>query len=596
LNLVNIMKILFIEKIVNFYNKISLIIDCANVKKIKLQFICLFFLSILNFVFDLLSIFSVFPLIILVLDKEKFANYIEKYDFLNFINNISHTELIIIFAFSIFCLAIIKLLIISYFHFYKNRLFTTIQLQLSSYLVGMYLKSSYKTIISKPAGKIITNIKNECERIGYALRNLIDFTVEFFTLLIIGISILFINFKVSIMFILFLFLLSSLFSKILRGYNLNIGSVRSKYMALVTRYLLEVFNGIKTIKVSSIENKVINLFSKYDQNVGKQDIKFVTFQAFPRLFFEFILIITLLIVIIYVSIGIENKSSIIPILTLCGICSFRVLPAFSRIHVNLQGVKFTTNSINNICNEIKEGRTNRNIKEHLIKIDRLKDNELLNINSLTFSHKKNLTNLFENISFSVKKGEKIAIIGETGSGKSTFLDIVLGLLEPTSGEVVVNSSDLSTFLDLNKFYSYVPQQPFLVDGTISENIIFGKEDTLDIQKDNNIAIALEKSCSKEFVDKLENGLEAEVGENGVKLSLGQRQRINLARALYGKSKLLIMDEPTSALDPKIEEEIISNLCELSANTAIIMVTHKYDILKNFDSVYKLENKSFNKIV
>tara|TARA_Y100000389_G_C17448944_1_gene513405 strand:+ start:116 stop:1864 length:1749 start_codon:yes stop_codon:yes gene_type:complete len=577
------------NSIINLYSKISLIINSSKVEKIKLKLAFLFFLSMLNFVFDMLSLFSIFPLIILVLDTEKFINYTEKYEIFNFINDLSNTELILLFSISIFCLAVIKLLVVAYFHFYKNWLFTSIQLKLSSYLVNMYLKSSYKIILTKTTGKIITNIKNECERIAYALRNLTDFSVEIFTILVIGISILFVDFKVSIIFILFLFLLSSLFSKILRGYHFNIGTIRTKYMTLVTRYLLEVFNGIKTIKVSSTENKVIDIFSKYDQNIGKQDIKFVTLQTFPRLYFEFILIITFLIVIIYLSVNTEYKNNIIPILTLCGICSFRILPAFSRLHVNSQAVKFTTNSINNIFSEINEERENQSFKKQLIKIESLRNDELLKTNSLTYAHKENSTNLLENINFSIKKGEKIAIIGETGSGKSTFLDILLGLLEPNKGEVVVNHSELS---DLNKFYSYVPQQPFLIDGTIYENIVFGNEELINIEKNKNLTLALDQSCSKEFIDKLENNLQTEVGENGVKLSLGQRQRINLARALYGKSRLLIMDEPTSALDPKIEGEIIENLLNYSGDKAIIMVTHKYDILKNFDTVYKLENKVF----
>lgn len=583
------------NSIFDLYSKISLIINSSRVEKIKLKLIFLFFLSMLNFVFDMLSLFSVFPLIILVLDKEKFVNYTEKYEILSFINDLSNTELILIFSISIFCLAVIKLLIVAYFHFYKNWLFTSIQLKLSSYLVNMYLKSSYKIILSKTTGKIITNIKNECERIAYALRNLTDFSVEIFTILVIGITILFVDFKVSVIFILFLFLLSTLFSKILRGYHFNIGSIRTKYMTLVTRYLLEVFNGIKTIKVSSTENKVIDIFSKYDRNIGKQDIKFVTLQTFPRLYFEFILIITFLIVIIYLSVNTEYKNNIIPILTLCGICSFRILPAFSRLHVNSQALKFTTNSINNIFNEIKEGQDNKSFKKQLIKIESLKNDELLKTNSLTYAHKQNSKNLLENINFSVKKGEKIAIIGETGSGKSTFLDILLGLLEPNKGEVIVNESDLSELSDLNKFYSYVPQQPFLIDGTIYENIVFGNEEFINVEENKNLTLALDQSCSKEFIDKLENNLETEVGENGVKLSLGQRQRINLARALYGKSKLLIMDEPTSALDPKIEGEIIENLLNYSGDKAIVMVTHKYDILKSFNTVYKLENKVFTKV-
>jgi ATP-binding cassette subfamily B protein len=329
----------------------------------------------------------------------------------------------------------------------------------------------------------------------------------------------------------------------------------------------------------------VNFFKKYDENVGNQDIKFVTFQSFPRLFFEFILISTLLVVIFFISITLEDKASTIPILTLCGICALRVLPAFSRMHTNIQSIKFTKNSIDNIFLEIKEGLESKKNKEFFLK---------LRLENVSFSYEKNSNIIFEKINFSIKKREKIAIIGETGSGKSTLLDIILGLLEPNIGKVILNSNHITSFSDLNKFFSYVPQQPFLIDGTIYENVIFGKDEAINIENDEKVNLALEKACAKSFVDNLEKGKYSEVGENGIKLSLGQRQRVNLARSFYKKSKLLIMDEPTSALDPKIENEVIFNLCKFYKDLTIIIVTHKHDILKNFDSVYRLENKKLTK--
>jgi ABC-type multidrug transport system fused ATPase/permease subunit len=170
----------------------------------------------------------------------------------------------------------------------------------------------------------------------------------------------------------------------------------------------------------------------------------------------------------------------------------------------------------------------------------------------------------------------------------------MGLQDPSSGNVIINSSNLSSFSNLSNFYSYVPQLPFLIDGTIYENVIYGKRNLSEHIRED-ISLILEKACCKEFVEKFDNGIDTEVGENGVKLSLGQRQRINLARALYRNSKLLIMDEPTSALDPEIEKKIISNLCDSYNKLSFIMVTHKHDILENFDSVYKLENKNLKKI-
>jgi len=577
------------------YDKIIFLINFASIEKVKTKFMFLFFLSISNFIFDLLSLFSVFPLVILILDINKFIFYLNKFNFVNLSLNFSHDKLIILLALIIFFLAILKLVIVGFFQFYKNKLFTQIQLKLSSGLLEVYLKDSYKIITNKTTGKLVTNIKNETERISFFLRHLVDFFLEFFILFAISGAVLFINFKISLIFIIFLFFSSFLFSTILRKYNLGIGNIRSKNISLLTRYLLEIFNGIKTIKISNTESKVVNFFKKYDENVGNQDIKFVTFQSFPRLFFEFILISTLLVVIFFISITLEDKASTIPILTLCGICALRVLPAFSRMHTNIQSIKFTKNSIDNIFLEIKEGLESKKNKEFFLKISKLDDNELLRLENVSFSYEKNSNIIFEKINFSIKKREKIAIIGETGSGKSTLLDIILGLLEPNIGKVILNSNHITSFSDLNKFFSYVPQQPFLIDGTIYENVIFGKDEAINIENDEKVNLALEKACAKFFVDNLEKGKYSEVGENGIKLSLGQRQRVNLARSFYKKSKLLIMDEPTSALDPKIENEVIFNLCKFYKDLTIIIVTHKHDILKNFDSVYRLENKNLTKI-
>ena len=578
-----------------FFKNTIKILQYSKIKNLNVKFLVFFFLSILNFLFDLFSIFSIFPLVILILDKNKFYQYIEKFDVLNFVDKILYNELMIILILFIFLLTLAKLFVVSYFQFYKNRLFTNIQINLSRNLLQMYLKIPYKIIITKPTGKIITNIKNECERINYNLKCCVDFFFEFLILLTIFFLILLINFTISTTIIISLTLVSILFTKFIRKYILNIGSVRSKNMAFLTRYLLQVFNGIKTVKISNTINEVTNIFLNFDQKVGWQDTKSNTFQIFPRLFFEFIFIFSMLLLIVIAIFLFESQENLIALLTVSTLCAYRVLPAFSRMHVYFQGIKFTENSISNILNEIREGQDLKE-KKHPFKFEKLRATNLLSANSVFFFYAENQKNIIENVNFSIKKGEKIAIIGDTGSGKSTLLDIILGLHKPNQGNVVLNISYIKNFRELSEFFSYVPQQPFLIDGTILENITFGNKHSMTLDRQKDLISSLEMSCSNEFIMKLEDGINTHIGENGIRLSLGQRQRINLARALYGKSKLLIMDEPTSALDPKIEKKIISNLCNFYQDLAIIIVTHKYDILNNFDSIYRLDKKSLKKII
>lgn len=590
--MINIIQISFLQKIISYYNKVIFLITFAKIRSVKFKFILFFFLASINFLFDMLSLFSIFPLIILVLDKDKFINYLQQFEFFYFINNISFNNLIIFLSIFIFFLSLAKLSIISFFSFYRANLFMQIQLKLSRYLLDLYLKNPYRIIINKTHGRMITNIKNECERINFSFRSLTELLFEILILSVIIIAILFLNLKVSLVFIFFLFLLSILFSKANKKINHNIGSLRSKHVSILTRHLLESFNGIKTIKVLNSENKIIDTFSKRDDNIAKIDVKFFTFQSLPRLFFEFILIATLLAVVV-LTLELDRKNDVLPILTFVGLCSFRIFPCLSRIHVNLQSVKFSYNSISNIFNEINEGQTKNNSND-FIKIEKLNENELLRVKSITFAHEKDLKILFEKVNLSVRNNEKIAIIGETGSGKTTILDIILGLQEPSSGNVIIDSFNLSSLSNLSNFYSYVPQLPFLIDGTIYENVVYGKNNLSELTRED-ISLVLEKTCCKEFVEKLDDGINTQVGENGIKLSLGQRQRINLARALHKNSKLLIMDEPTSALDPEVEKKIILNLCDSYNKLSFIMVTHKHDILENFDSIYKFENRYLKKI-
>jgi ABC-type multidrug transport system fused ATPase/permease subunit len=590
-------EILNLNKIGFFFIKLRLLLRISIIKKIKIKFLILFFLSFLNIFFDLLSLVSIFPLIILILDQNRLSEYIANYKFLFFLKEFESDNLLLLFSILAIFFAVLKIFIVGYFQFYKNKFFTKIQLGISSYLFNMYLTNPYFEIFNKTKGQIVTNIKNESERIGFAFKNIIDFILEFFILIVIGISILLVNFYIGMLLITFLLTASIIFSHISRSYNFGIGQLRSKYMSLLVRYILEIFDGIKIIKITNTKERVITLYKKYDHDLTSQDIKFNTFYSFPRLFFEFILTLSILVLIVFLSYS-DNKQILIPTLAFVGILGFRVLPAFSRIHSYLQAIRFTTNSIDNIYNEIIQSKKNK--YKNLLRFSKLDKKLLLSAEKIYFAYRENDKRkeyLLKNINFKINKGEKVGIIGSTGSGKSTFLDIILGFTKPLQGKLIFNSLLPGTDKNLNKIYSFVPQQPFLINDSIYENIIFGDPVNQNQQTElinKKLKFVLDVSCCQNFIKDLKDGVNTKIGENGAKLSLGQRQRLNLARALYSDARLLIMDEPTSALDPRTESLIISKLIKLN-NTSMIVVTHKHNILKKFDKIYELKNKTLTRI-
>jgi ABC-type multidrug transport system fused ATPase/permease subunit len=180
---------------------------------------------------------------------------------------------------------------------------------------------------------------------------------------------------------------------------------------------------------------------------------------------------------------------------------------------------------------------------------------------------------------------------KTGSGKSTLLDIAIGILKPYSGNVLINKTHIRDLEEKYKFITYLPQLPFLIDGSLYDNIFFGtdlKKDNLKVEDIKYLDFVLEKTCCKKFIDELPNKLDTIVGENGLGLSVGQKQKINLARGLISRSKILIMDEPTSALDPATEEIIIYNIFNSFKDLSLIIVTHRHEMLKNFEKVFELK--------
>ena len=185
----------------------------------------------------------------------------------------------------------------------------------------------------------------------------------------------------------------------------------------------------------------------------------------------------------------------------------------------------------------------------------------------------------------IKKGEAIGIVGKTGSGKTTFVDLILGLIDPSKGEVLVDNININQ----NKrgwinIIGYVPQETFIFDDTVKNNIIFDFSKEIDI---NRLNIAINKSALNSFMDT--EGLETNTGDRGSRLSGGQKQRIGIARAIYKKSKLIIFDEPTSSLDTNTEKDIMNNIYKLKSENTLIIISHKSSSLEECDRIFEIKN-------
>jgi ABC-type bacteriocin/lantibiotic exporter with double-glycine peptidase domain len=282
----------------------------------------------------------------------------------------------------------------------------------------------------------------------------------------------------------------------------------------------------------------------------------------------------------------QNKSLVIIISTVAVFitAAFRMIPSLNRIMSSTQNIKYANSVVNALYNELKN--LNYHIKNTDLQINQTLDFKKITITNISFQYINNKNFGLKDISITIEKGELIGIIGESGSGKSTFVDILMGLLIIQKGEILINNKN-NLYDNLSLWRSnigYVPQNIYLIDESIKRNIAFGIPDSEICPE--KLLNALKLSQLDGFISNLHNGVETMVGDRGVKLSGGQRQRIGIARALYNNPTILILDEATSALDINTENEVMESINSLRGQLTMIIIAHRLTTVKKCDIIYQ----------
>ena len=285
----------------------------------------------------------------------------------------------------------------------------------------------------------------------------------------------------------------------------------------------------------------------------------------------------------------NNSSTAIPFLGVLALSAQKMLPALQQIFKSWSGLQTNHQSIKELLSLINQKTINIELRDQAEPLNFSKNIKFKEVN---FKYSKESNFILKNANFEIKKGEKIGIIGETGSGKTTTVDLIMGLLNPTSGAIYIDEKPLditgnnSTVYSWQKTIAHVPQNIYISDNSFADNIAFGlNKDSIDMKR---IVKSAEQANIRDFIELTPNKYYSLLGERGSKLSGGQRQRIGIARALYQQRKVLILDEATSSLDIKTESTIIEELENLSLDITIIMISHRLNTLKNCDKIFEVK--------
>ena len=561
-------------------------------KKRKFQIFLIFLLAIFSASAELITIGSLIPFVDLMIEPKRLFNYslLENLFMFYEMDNLEDVMIFmtIIFVFLIILSTLIRILI-AYFTIIVVH---GIGHDLSVNIFKNTIYQPYKFHIDNNTSKTITNLSRGGASIG-----ILHLIVQSFVSLVLSIAIIFmllyLDLRLTIIggsiLVSFYVLISLFFRRMLFLNSFQI----SKNEESRVKNIQESFGGIRETIIGNMYNLFLNNFKKIDWAMNKALIKNSAISILPSHLIMMIAMTSLTLLIFYKSFGDGSLVDSLPIIGGLILGAQKLIPQLQIVYSSwskAQGNYKIIEEVLIVLNKVKS-----NIKAQSSLIAKMPFNKEIKVKSLSFKHQNSKKNIFENVSFLIKKNQIIGISGSTGCGKSTLLDCVIGLLKPTRGSIEIDNVKLnnSNIKNWQKNISHVPQLIYLADLSVQENITFGLDHS---QVDRKKLI---ESCKiaeiYDFIKSKRDGFNYIVGEKGGRLSGGQKQRIGIARALYLEKELLILDESTNALDDRIEKKIFNNLKKFRKDTTIIHITHKKNLIKYFDSHFGFSKNRFKRL-
>jgi ABC-type multidrug transport system fused ATPase/permease subunit len=553
-------------------------------KKEKVKLLILIIIILISSIIETLGVASIVPFIALLSNQNLMENNIlinKIYIFFNFNNHQIFLFYLGIFFFLFFLLTNIFKAISIYL---QLRFCFMLENTIGKRLLEIYLYQPYTWFLNRNSNDLAKNILSEVTLfVNQALLPMIVLISQATIIFFILILLIFVDPKLSFIICLLFFVIYGVIFKFFSNKLNHIGLIRNKNNQERYRSISDAFSAIKETKIRSLENFHLENFSDPSKNYAKHQASVQIISILPRYMFEAIAFGGMLLIILYLMRQSENFISALPVLSLYIFAGYRLMPAFQQSYSSLTSLRFSNDIINSLVKEISL-KPNINFVKN--KLDFQKNIILKNI---TYFYPESKKNNLSNISLNVFAKSKIGIVGATGSGKSTLIDIILGLLEPQHGVLSVDNTVISK-INVSSWQSiigYVPQQIFLLDQNISTNIAFGVNSKLINQEFVEDAAKI-ANLHNFVINELPEKYETVVGEGGIRLSGGQRQRIGIARAIYHKPRILILDEATNALDSLTEKAVMDALDNLNNQITTIIVTHRLSTIQKCDQIFLMD--------
>lgn len=574
-------------------NKIKCALEVFD-RKQKLNLVYVTIIIFLQSFAELLGVSVILPFINAVVAPELLLE--EKpirwaYDFFGME---STGELIIYLAVLIIIVYILKNLFLIYVYELQYKFAYYGKKQMQNELMRYYIGKDYTFFLNVNSSELIRNINTDPEMFYTAVQNALQLLSELCVSVIIVVFLLFTDVTITLGVAVSVGIMFLLMIKGLRRVLARYGDERRVYSANMFKCMQQAFGGIKEIKIANRESYFQNDFEKQNEvytHVIKQN---AFLSAIPKPVMEALCISGLMAVIaIQVANGTTDTTQFIGVLGVFAAAAFKLLPSVNKISSYFAAIVHNAVVIEKVRDEYREmhetelsGGQNKEsaakTREKTISLERE-----ISVEHLEFSYPNTEEAVIRDANVVIPKNCSAAFIGPSGAGKTTFVDLILGILTPQKGSICVDGTDIHEALrSWHEKIGYIPQTIYMLDDTIRNNIAFGDAGEID---DARVWEALRQAQLEDFIKGLEDGLDTVIGEAGVRLSGGQRQRIGIARALYRRPEVLVLDEATSALDNETEAAVMEAIDRLQGKMTMFIIAHRLSTIQNCNIVYKVEN-------
>ncbi|MGN0289428.1 MAG: ABC transporter ATP-binding protein [Lachnospiraceae bacterium] len=562
-------------------------------RKQKRLMVVIIFCMLIGGVLESLSISGIIPVVTVLLEPDVIETNIYLASLYHFLGLTSVNQLMVVMMVALIGAFVLKNLFLFLQNVIQLRFVYTNQFATSRRMMINFMKRPYEYYLNADTAVIQRSITSDVNNMYGLILNLLQLVSEVVVFVCIAAVLLVSDGRMVLFISALLILVLWLIKVVIKPIMTRAGKENQDYYSGLFKWIEQAVMGIKEIKIANKEQYFINEYAKCGYGYVNAVQKYNLFNSTPRLLIETVCITGLVLYIMLVMQGGTSVEEMLPQLTVFGFAAMRLIPSANRINNHLTNISYFEPFFMGVSDHLQEEIHDENIVydprayEKKQEVQKLEIKEEIFLKDITYKYPNTQVLIFDHANMRIPIGAAVGIVGSSGSGKTTVVDILLGLLRLESGEILADGVAVKEhYEEWLKNIGYIPQTIFMLDSTIRSNVAFGYAPQ-DIDEDRVWAV-LKEAQLDEFVRGLPKGLDTSIGERGIRLSGGQRQRIGIARALFEDPEVLVLDEATSALDNDTEAAIMESINRLHGRKTLIIIAHRLQTIEKCDMVYRVE--------